>query len=256
MVWIEQGACFFRRRFSMIRIFIGTEPMQWLPTEVLKRSVQRRTKAKVEFQNLEGIPLKFKAIKMYTGFSFYRFSIPEKCGFQGRAIYLDADMVCLADIEELYQAEMKKPALAKTEDDGISFFTSTMLLDCTKLKHWKVHDWVALINAGLTSYQGCMSGTVQGMNHNDFAPLDPLWNDFDHYDEKTRLIHYTNVPTQPWKREGHPFRGAFLSELDTCLKEGSLTRQQVEEEIAKKHIYPTLLEDMEEYMRIGLDQKG
>lgn len=238
----------------MIRVFIGTEPMQWLPTEVLKRSIEKRTKAKVEFSNLEGIPLHFKTVKMYTGFSFYRFSIPERCLFEGRAIYLDADMVCLGDIEELYRFEMVKPALAKTHDNEVSFFTSTMLLDCARLKSWKIHDWVALINAGLTSYQGCMAGSAQGINHNDFGPLDPTWNDFDHYDKKTKIIHYTNVPTQPWKKGGHPYRGAFLSELSACLEEGSITKELVQEEIEKKHIYPEILKDMEEFMVNGVDK--
>lgn len=233
-----------------IRIFIGTEPAQWLATEVLKRSITKRTKAKVEFRDLVGLDLGLK-MKMYTGFSFYRFAIPEFCGFKGRAIYLDADMVTLGDIEELYHLPIEKePALSKMRDKNLAF-TSVMLMDCERLKHWKVREWVALINAGLTSYQGCMSGTPSGMNYGDFSPLPKYWNHFDHYDETTRLIHYTNVPTQPWKRGGHPYRGAFLKELHACLEEGIVSVQDVKREIEKKHVYPNILEDMEEYIKEG-----
>lgn len=232
---------------NTIRIFIGTEPMQWLPTQVLKYSVTKRTKEKVEFKDLQNIPLNLKT-KMYTGFSFYRFSIPEACGYKGKAIYLDADMVCLGDIQELFSMDLKgKNALAKKMDDK-RFFTSCMLLDCEHLKHWKIHEWVTLINAGLTSYQGTMCGAPEGMNHDDFGDLPPIWNDFDHYDDKTKIIHYTHVPTQPWKKAGHPFRGAFLEELNECLEKGILTREQVQNEVDQKHIYQTLLKDMEDYM--------
>jgi lipopolysaccharide biosynthesis glycosyltransferase len=231
----------------MIRVFIGTEPMQWLPTEVLKHSIIKRTQTPVQFQELKDIPLKLK-IKMYTGFSFYRYYIPEACNYQGRAIYLDADMVCLQDIAQLFELDMQdKGALAKVQNET-SFFTSNMLLDCEKLKHWKVHEWVTLINAGLTSYRGCMSGDPTGMNHNDFGPLPDRWNEFDFYDENTKLIHYTNVPTQPWKKPGHPYRGAFLSELKASLADHTIKKEDIEREIVEHHIYPTILQDMEEYV--------
>lgn len=230
-----------------IRIFIGTEPAQWLATEVLKRSITKRTKAEIVFQDLIGIDLGLKS-KMYTGFSFYRFAIPEECGYQGKAIYLDADMVVLGDIDKLYHLEMRdKPVLAKRANPTITF-TSVMLMDCARLKHWKVREWVALINAGLTSYQGCMSGSPSGMNYGDFGPLPEEWNQFDYYNETTKLIHYTKVPTQPWKREGHPYRGAFLEELFHTMEEGIVTEEQVAAEIKKGYIYPNILLDMKEYV--------
>jgi lipopolysaccharide biosynthesis glycosyltransferase len=230
-----------------IRIYIGTEPAQWLPTEVLKRSITTRTKADVEFHDLIGLKLGLK-IQMYTGFSFYRFAIPEQCGYQGKAIYLDADMVTLGDIDELYNLDFQgKPALAKAHDQVVTF-TSVMLMDCKKLKHWNVREWVALINAGLTSYQGCMSGGPSGMNFGDFGALPKYWNHFDHYDETTRLIHYTNVPTQPWKRPGHPYRGAFLGELYESLQDGTVTKEDVKREIKAGHVYPNILMDMKDYI--------
>lgn len=229
---------------SPIRIYIGTEPAQWLPTAVLKRSILVRTKAAVEFYDLIGLDLGLKT-KMYTGFSFYRFAIPEQCGYTGRAIYLDADMVVLGDIDQLYQLDMEeKPALARV-CDPTTVFTSVMLMNCEKLVHWKIREWVALINAGLTSYQGCMSGSPSGMNFGDFGALPPQWNDFDKYDETTKLIHYTHVPTQPWKRPGHPYKGAFLQELQAALRDGSISREQVEREINAGHIYSGILLDMD-----------
>jgi lipopolysaccharide biosynthesis glycosyltransferase len=221
--------------------------MQWLATEVLKRSILVRTKAKVEFEDLIGIDLGLK-LKMYTGFSFYRFAIPEKCNYQGKSIYLDADMVVLGDIDELYHLDMNDYNALSLTQDKIKWFTSVMLMNNEKLKHWKVKEWVALINTGLASYGATMTGQPSGLNAGDFGPLPNYWNHFDFYDDTTRLIHYTNVPTQPWKKAGHPYRGAFLKELKAALDDKTVTVDDVKREIEAKHIYPAILEDMEEYV--------
>jgi hypothetical protein len=228
----------------MIRIFIGTEPAQWLPTEVLKWSVRQRTQSEVEFFDLKDIPLKLNA-KMFTGFSFYRYYIPEACHYDGRAIYLDADIVVLADIKGLFDLDMHEKGALARQGDKNSWYTSVMLLDCAKLKHWKIHDWATLINAGVASYKGTMKADPTGLNHRDFGPLPDYWNHLDNWSESTKIIHYTTVPMQPWKVPGHPFAWVFLRELKSAIEGGALSRQAVEEEIKAGHIYPAILQDMQ-----------
>lgn len=227
-----------------IKVYIGTEPAQWLPTEVLKFSARRRTKSEIEFYDLKNIPLKLN-LKMYTGFSFYRYSIPEACNFEGRALYLDADIVVLADLQELVDKDMHgKGALARPRPP-IAWYTSVMLLDCPKLKHWKIHDWVTMINADIASYQGTMFGDPTGLNYRDFGPLEEYWNHLDQWDETTKMIHYTSVPIQPWKVPGHPHAHVFLRELRQALEEKVLDVAAVEKQIAAGHIYADILKDVE-----------
>lgn len=228
----------------MIKIFIGTEDAQWLPTEVLKHSVLKRTKSPIEFHELKNIPLKLN-LKMYTGFSFYRYHIPQACGFEGRALYLDADIVVLCDIEELINLDMQEHGVLARSTGHNSWFTSVMLMDCAKLKHWKVEQWAALINAGMADYDAIMDGGKKGLNHKDFGDFANYWNHLDQWDSTTKIIHYTHVPTQPWKKGGHKFAHVFLKELKSALEAGVVTRQDVDREIAAGHIYPTILEDME-----------
>jgi|694.fasta_scaffold10538_10 lipopolysaccharide biosynthesis glycosyltransferase len=226
----------------MIRIFIGTEPAQWLPTEVLKHSITRHSQAEYEFKELKNIPLKLQ-VKMYTGFSFYRFSIPETCNFEGRAIYLDADIVALGDLKELNEMDMGDHGVLARPHKNKGYFTSVMLMDCAKLKNWKVHQWVTLINAGITSYDMIMGAMPTSLNHKDFGPLDPIWNDLDHFDEKTKVIHYTHVPSQPWKVPGHPYAKAYLHEMKVALEDKIISPEDVQKEIDAGHIYPTILQD-------------
>ncbi|MCB1112963.1 MAG: hypothetical protein H7A37_05365 [Chlamydiales bacterium] len=227
----------------MIRVFIGTESAQWLPTEVLKRSILARTDADVSFHELKDISLNLK-LKMFTGFSFYRFCIPQECRFEGRAIYLDADMVVFDDIRNLAEMEMGgHGVLAKRYTDE-SYHTSNLLMDCSKLKHWNVREWVALINAGLLDYRRMMVAGSGTPIFEDFGILPDSWNNLDGFDEETKLIHYTNVPMQPWKRAGHPHADLFLREMRATLDDGIITEEEIQREIASKHIYPEILQDM------------
>lgn len=235
----------------MIRVYIGTEPAQWLPTEVLKHSILRRSKSQFEFSELKNIPLKLQ-IKMYTGFSFYRFYIPEACHYEGRAIYLDADIVVLSDLQELIDLDMQgKGVLAREFPKIHGYFTSVMLMDCPKLKNWKIHDWVTLINAGIASYDGTMAGAPSGLNHKDFGTFPKYWNDLDYWDDQTKILHYTHVPTQPWKIPGHKYAWVFLQELKSALAHKIVSVADVEREILAGHIYPKILEDAEHVERLA-----
>jgi hypothetical protein len=120
-----------------------------------------------------------------------------------------------------------------------------MLMDCAKLKNWKIRDWVTLINAGIASYEGTMAATPAGLNHKDFGILPKCWNDLDYWDEQTKILHYTHVPSQPWKVPGHKFAWVFLKELKSALEEKVISAADVEKEIAAGHIYSKILEDAE-----------
>lgn len=229
-----------------IKIYIGTEPNQWLPTEVLRWSIKSRTQAPVEFHELKHISLNLKN-RMYTGFSFYRFAIPEATHYQGRAIYLDADIVVLDDIKNLFDLDMKqKGALARKlhSEQENGRYTSVMLLDTEKLKHWKLNDWVEKINANPQLYDETLWVTSKGLNAQDFGDLPDEWNHLDQADAKTKIIHYTNVPMQPWKRSGHPYGSIFLKELKAAIENDEIPLDAVELEIKHGHIYPDILKDM------------
>jgi len=229
-----------------IRVFIGTEPNQWLPKEVLRWSIKRRTAAQVEFHELKYIPLNLK-IKKYGGFAFYRFSIPEMCQYEGRAIYLDADTMLLADIQELYQLEMgEHGALAcrrSAENEG-GRYTGVMLLNAAKLKHWKLSDWVEAVNKNPALYNETLWATPEGLNGRDFGDLPDTWNQLDRCDETTKIMHYTDIPRKPWKNPEHPFGSLFLKELKSAVENEEIPLDAIEHEIRYGHIYPNILNDM------------
>lgn len=228
-----------------MKIFIGTEPKQWLASEVLRYSIAKRTKAELDFQELKYLPIKLD-LPMYTGFSIFRYAIPELCSYQGKAIYLDADIVVVSDLLDLWNLE-GKPALARSMHPGeptAGRYTSVMLLDCEKLTHWKLQEWVEQINKDHSLYGKTMQALPGGLGTPDFGDLPEVYNHLDQFDATTKLIHYTHVPSQPWKSPGHPHARVFLDELKSAIEDDEIPLDAVQREIAYGHIYPTILQDI------------
>lgn len=65
-----------------------------------------------------------------TPFSGFRFGVPAYCGFDGKAIYLDGDIICMADIAELWNQPIPAGAFALVKGSGPKLRTCIMLIDC------------------------------------------------------------------------------------------------------------------------------
>lgn len=91
----------------MFRIFIGYDPRQPIALQVLMHSIYARASRPVSITPLvlDTLPITRRGL---TDFTYSRYLPPFLCNFQGIALFLDADMLCLGDISELegyaYQA--------------------------------------------------------------------------------------------------------------------------------------------------------
>ena len=75
----------------------------------------------------------WKTNQWATPFSGFRWAIPEVCGFKGKSIYMDVDMVCNKDITELWDTDLgDKPMLAKYYNGRWEL--SVILFDCEKMQ--------------------------------------------------------------------------------------------------------------------------
>jgi hypothetical protein len=134
-----------------------------------------------------------------TDFSSFRFAVPELCGFQGRSIYLDADMLVLGDVAEF----LTMPVAA-----GYRCMhwkrTDVSLIDCGWFKGRK--GWVPISTMKKSGYgTGIYCQQLVQMSGID-ATLDERWNRCDPMHAcadpglcDSKLIHFTVVPTQPYK---------------------------------------------------------
>lgn len=236
------------------RIFIGADRSQLLAVKVLEFSIRRRTSLDVRVRPMHDLdlpdPTDIRQGKR-TGFSFTRFAIPQLAGYSGRALYLDADMLVFRDLRELYEIPFNgakvliqspppeiapKPAAPKKRVKQCS----VMLLDCGAL------DWdPSKIIAGLDGdysyeelmYQLCL------LAPDEIGEVIPFeWNSLETYvPGKTGLIHYTDMPTQPWVSPDNLNGYLWINEVRDMLDAGALALAEIEEEVRLGYFRPSLL---------------
>ncbi len=135
-------------------------------------------------------------------FTPLRFLPPELMGYEGRALVIDPDVFAAGDVWELLSRDMQGHAIlcrGKTGNKGKrgAYASSVMLLDCARLGHWDVARGFAEMFTFERDYMDWVSLKLEARD--SIGPLEPCWNDFDHLDASTRLLHNTKRKTQPWK---------------------------------------------------------
>jgi len=135
-------------------------------------------------------------------FTPLRFMPPELMGYEGRALVIDPDVFAVRDVWELLDRDMEGKALMCRPKSGSkgkrgALASSVMLLDCAKLTHWKVREQFAEMFEFRRDYMDWISLKLEDRSR--IGLFGNEWNDFDHLDENTRLLHNTKRKTQPWK---------------------------------------------------------
>jgi len=137
-------------------------------------------------------------------FSPLRRMVPQLMGFQGRALVTDPDVFAVGDIYELLNMDMDgKAILCRNVSEGYKdnrhkfYASSVMLLDCSKLTHWRWDADIDQIFAGKLDY-GPWIG-LRSEFPETIGELGEEWNSFDKLTPATRLLHTTERLTQPWK---------------------------------------------------------
>ena len=123
-----------------------------------------------------------------TQFTYSRFLVPYLCDYKGHALFLDADMLVLDDIAELFElADDSDVQVVKNKEKFE--WPSVMLFNCKKC--WK-----------LTPESVETSDNIFRMDEwANVGDLPPEWNHLVGYDKpnpEAKLIHYTQgVPVWP-----------------------------------------------------------
>jgi hypothetical protein len=121
-----------------LRIFIGFDPRQAVAYNVLAMSIIEHASVPVQISPLviQQLPIARQGL---TPFTWTRFLVPWLCGFEGEALFVDADMLFLADPAELfdharieamgkYAAGHQGDAVAVREDpDGHKFERAALI---------------------------------------------------------------------------------------------------------------------------------
>jgi len=235
----------------MITIVIGTDPSQYVAQRVLEYSIRKHTSADVKIipgrqaqQRLGG-----------TRFGFVRFLVPSLCDYRGIGIYLDADQLVLGDVADLAALLRPPHAIGIVRDIEGTFAgqpvaprneTSVMVLDCARLKDWDPE----------TMFEPVVPNDAEPgpgqMRYKDFIRLawvdpaliqaiDPRWNHYNTVHDDTRLIHFSHVREQPWKRPEHPMTALWKEWLREAMSAGYVGRGDILRAVSRGRIHPHFL---------------
>jgi hypothetical protein len=216
-----------------MRIFCGLDESQIVAARVLEYSIRKHATRPVRFYPMLDVPTpvpRDPKNRGRTGFSFARFHIPQLSGYKGRGLYVDADMQVFRDISELWDipfdgAKVMCTFQADRPDqwkDAAYFHPgrqmSVMMLDCERLD-WDINDIVGGLDEGRYSYEDLMFELCVVDESEISDALPPRWNHLEHYEPgETSLLHYTVVPTQPWKNDANPLRDIWHPDFEEARR--------------------------------------
>jgi hypothetical protein len=115
-----------------------------------------------------------------------------------------------------------------------------MLMDCAKLP-WKVEEIIRGLDEHLYTYEELMTACCIVPDALKKPSLPFEWNSLEYYAEgKTRLMHYTDMPTQPWVSNQNPSGHLWYRLLREAVHEGFVTLDELYTEVRKGHVSPEL----------------
>lgn len=190
----------------VMRIFIGCAPNHEDAESqaVLEYTIAKHTTEpfEIEWMKLSRDPLSFwsgwQTSQWATPFSGFRWAIPEFCKFDGRAIYMDSDMIVMDDLAKLWRQPIPdgKVVLAK---GGGSWRYCVSLWDCKAAGQFV--EPIRMLRASPQSHRRMVA--FYHSRPDLTAPFSGDWNCLDGeghadlYDGRIGVIHYTNMQCQP-----------------------------------------------------------
>lgn len=135
-------------------------------------------------------------------FTPLRFMPPQLMDYRGRAVVIDPDVFAVGDVWELLSREMQGRAIMCRPKSGAKgkrgcLASSVMLLDCAKLTHWRCEEQFNEMFEFKRDYMQWVC--LKYEDPQTIGLFEPQWNDFDHLDADTKMLHNTKRRTQPWK---------------------------------------------------------
>lgn len=135
-----------------------------------------------------------------TGFTCYRWAVPELAKFEGRALYMDTDVMLLRDPSPIFDWPMEGHALLSRKPDmGVALF------DCER---FQAPEWpsVDAMRRAHHDGRGChmaMLGQIAGRLGHGMLPAGAVSLDGDGDPRSATFLHFTSLWSQPWR----PFEG-------------------------------------------------
>lgn len=255
-----------------VRVFIGSGEASLLERKVLIYSLRKHSNRELDIYVFNGThnsielndrspilaPMSLRAkYRNTTEFSYYRFLIPEICNYQGKAIWLDSDMIALDDIGKLFDTPMNGcdllankvsyPDIPSSRDPRCP---AVLVLDCEKVK-FDLESLLDEVDINLYSDRDLMHFTTTFRSVHPFkiGDFEPNWNVRDYWDKYTKLVHYTNLITQPWKYPNHPYGELWFQYFNEAIAAGYVTQKDIDISMVRAYVRLDLMKGNFSFMK-------
>ena len=237
-----------------LKVYVGVQERELIAARVLAFSINEHASQPVQVVHLH--PVKRLPVdarnRQRTPFSFSRFLIPELNGYEGRALYVDSDMQVFDDITTLWSIPFDGAKVLCTDQKFIppqwrgnpDFHPgrqmSVMMLDCGSLA-WNIDEIIDGLDSGQMTYEDLMFKMTLVPDDQVRDGLPEGWNHLEHFvPGETKLLHYTAVPTQPWKTADNPNVRIWEDAFIRACEAGYIDAELVEKQIEAGHVRPSL----------------
>lgn len=187
----------------MEKIFIGVDRRQWLALTVLQHSIYTRASKPIQVIPLllDQLPITRRGL---TDFTFSRYLVPWLCDFKGRALFLDADCLCLCDIHDIFDLFDPQYAVQVVKSKFRFEWPSLMIFNCER-------------STILTpDYINNQAHQPNNLDWGTVGHLPASWNFLVGYDIdniQPKIVHYTQGIPGFREMEGTAFYDEWHTEL-------------------------------------------
>lgn len=190
-----------------LRVFVGFDPRQCVAYTALHTSILMTASQPVSITPLilQTLPLTRQGL---TPFTYSRFLVPWLCNYEGTALFIDSDMLCLDDIAKLFD-----------QNDG----SADVLVSKNKLRF----EWASVM---LFNCERCTVLTPEFVQEDEsimklnwaqkVGDLPPEWNHLVGYDDpkQAALVHFTQgIPCHP-ETKGVEYSDEWHMAAQTAMK--------------------------------------
>jgi hypothetical protein len=198
---------------NTLRVFIGVDRRQYLAYTVAAHSIFTRSSKPVAITPilLSQLPLQRRGL---TDFTYARYMVPWLCGYEGHALFVDADILVRGDIAELpwdapdaVSVVKHDKVFAKGREWSTKFERpAVMLFNCAECK--------------MLTPEYIERATPQKMEWAaSVGELDPAWNHLVCYQQPkdAKLAHFTaGIPAFP-ETEADEYAEEWRNELASAI---------------------------------------
>lgn len=177
----------------MLKVFVGVDPRQAVGFNVLQWSIHKHASQQVSVipLALRHMPVKRRGL---TEFTYSRFLVPYLCGYEGVAVFMDADIVVTGDICELFAQADGVSSVQVMQEQPKFEWASVMLFNNAQCKTLA------------PEYVDNPANGMFDLDWGDVGTFAPEWNHCVGYQKpkEAKLYHYTQGLPCWYETRGRP----------------------------------------------------